>query len=139
MKTMKVSAIVKSSLDHHEIVVQTNGHEKVMQISTRSSGYGSSINCGELLMLSLATCFCNDIYREAANRNLQISGVEVIVNGEFGTEGKPGTNFTYSAKVASDEPEFEIDELIKYTDQIAEIHNTLRKGVSVKLSKDVST
>jgi uncharacterized OsmC-like protein len=139
MKTMKVSAIVKSSLDHHEIVVQSNGHEKVMQISTRTSGYGSSVSGGELLMLSLATCFCNDIYREAANRNLQISGVEVIVNGDFGAEGVPGSNFTYSAKVDSNEPENEIDELIKYTDQIAEIHNTLRRGVAVKLIKDVST
>lgn len=136
---MKVSAIVKSSLDHHEIVVQSNGHEKVMQISTRTSGYGSSVSGGELLMLSLATCFCNDIYREAANRNLQISGVEVIVNGDFGAEGVPGSNFTYSAKVDSNEPENEIDELIKYTDQIAEIHNTLRRGVAVKLIKDVST
>lgn len=139
MKPMKVSATVKSSLDHHEIVVQSNGYEKVIQISTRSSGYGSSVNGGELLMLSLATCFCNDIYREAANRNLQISGVEVIVNGEFEAEGESGTNFTYSAKVDSDEPENEIDELIQHTDQIAEIHKTLRKGVSVKLIIDRST
>lgn len=133
MKPTKVSATVKSSLNHHEIVVQTNGHEKVMQITSRSSGYGSSISGGELLMLSLATCFCNDIYREADKRNLHISGVEVIVNGEFGAEGEPGTNFTYSAKVASEEPKEEIKELIQYTDQVAEIHNTLRKGISVKL------
>lgn len=132
---MKVSATVKSSLDHHEIVVQTNGHEKVMQITSRSTGYGSSISGGELLMLSLATCFCNDLYREADKKNLQISGVEVIVNGEFGAEGEPGTNFTYSAKVASEEPEDEINELIQHTDQVAEIHNTLRKGISVKLQK----
>lgn len=139
MKQIKVSATVKSSLDHHEIVVKTNENEKVMQISTRSSGHESTITGGELLMLSLATCYCNDLYREASKRNLQIAGVEVIVNGEFGAEGEPGTNFTYSAKVASEEQEDEINDLIQYTDQVAEIHKTLRKGVSVKLLKDVST
>lgn len=136
---MKVSATVKSSMDHREIVVKTNGNEKVIQLSTRPSGHESSITGGELLMLSLATCFCNDLYREAGKRNLQILGIEVIVNGEFGAEGEPGTNFTYSAKVSSDEPEDEINDLIRYTDQVAEIHKTLRKGVSVKLLKDDST
>lgn len=132
---MKVTATVKSSLDHHEIVVSTDGKQKMMQISVRSSGYGSSVNGGELLMLSLATCFCNDIYREANRRNLEITGVEVIVNGEFGDIGEPASNITYSAKVASEEPEEEINKLIQHTDQIAEIHQTLRKGISVKLQK----
>ncbi|MGE5449572.1 MAG: OsmC family protein [Bacteroidales bacterium] len=139
MKLMKVSATVKSSVDHHEIVVKTNGNEKVMQLSARSSGHESSISGGELLMLSMATCFCDEFYREAIKRNLQISGVEIIVNGEFGAEGEPGTNFTCSVKVASDEPEDEINDLIQYTDQAAEIQKTLRKGVSVKLFKEVST
>lgn len=135
MKPMKVSATVKSSVDHHEIVVQTNGHEKVLQLSICSSGHGSSVTGGELLLLSLATCFCNDFYREAEKRGLQISGVEVIVNGEFEAEGEAGTNFTYLVKVASDEPEDEINELIQHTDQVAEVHKTLRKGISVKLQK----
>ena len=136
MKPKKVSATVKSSLDHHEIVVQTNGHEKVMQITSRSPGYGSSISGCELLMLSLATGFCEDIYREADKRSLQVSGVEVIVNGELRAEGEAGTNFTYSVKVASNEPKVDIIELIQHTDQIAEIPKTLRKGISVKLQRE---
>lgn len=135
---MKVSATVKSSVDHHEIVVKTNEKEKVMQLSARSSGHESSITGSELLMLSLATCFCDEIYREAGKRNLQISGVEVIVNGEFGAEGEQGTHFTCSMKVASNEPEDEINDLILHTDQAAEIPKTLRKGISVKLLKEVS-
>jgi uncharacterized OsmC-like protein len=54
-----------------------------------------------LLFLALATCFCNDIYREAAKR-LKVQSVEVIVSGEFGGEGEPGSNIEYKAKIESD-------------------------------------
>jgi uncharacterized OsmC-like protein len=131
---MKISASIKSTFNHQETVVQTNESATTMQISTKSSGFGSSINGGELLLLSLATCFCNDIYREAGRRNITVSGVEVLVTGEFGAEGEPGSNFTYKANVISEAPPAEIEELIRYTDRIAEVHNTLRKGLSITLT-----
>ncbi|QIP11832.1 OsmC family protein [Spirosoma aureum] len=131
---MKISASIKSTFNHQETVVQTNESATTIQISTKSSGFGSSINGGELLLLSLATCFCNDIYREAGKRNIAVSGVEVLVTGEFGAEGEPGSNFTYKANVVSEAPPAEIEELILYTDRIAEVHNTLRKGLSITLT-----
>jgi len=130
---MLMSATLKSSFNNHQIEVQTNGAAKLMQIAAKSTGYGSSINGGELLLTALATCFCNDIYREAAKRNIAVDGVEVEVTGEFGAEGEPGFNFQYKAKVASDVPQHEIDALIAHTDQVAEIHNTLRKGLNIIL------
>lgn len=133
---MKISASIKSQFNQQETLVQTNGVEKEMQISVKSSGFGSSINGGELLLLSLATCFCNDIYREAGKRNLIVSGVEVEFTGEFGRDGESGSNFQYTARVISDEPATEIETLIAHTDQIAEIHNTLRKGLSITLIKN---
>src|ERR1700730_2855594 len=113
---MLMSATVKSRFNQHEIEVQTNGAVKEMRIAVRSTGFGSSINGGELLLLSLATCFCNDIYREAAKRNITIRGVDVEVRGEFGAEGEPGKNFQYKAIVSSDAPKHEIDALIAHTD-----------------------
>ena len=130
---MKISATIKSQFNNQQTMVQTNDSAKEMQISVKSSGFGSSINGGELLLLSLATCFCNDIYREAEKRNIVVNGVEIEVTGEFGGEGEPGSNFQYKAHVISDAPLSEINELIRYTDQIAEIHNTLRKGISITL------
>jgi len=130
-----MSATVKSGLNQHDVEVQTNGATKQISIAAKSTGYGSSINGGELLLLSLATCFCNDIYREAAKRNIIVDGVEVEVTGEFGAEGEPGYNFRYKAKVTSNAPQDEIDSLIAYTDQVAEIHNTLRKGLNITLVK----
>ncbi|HVV03578.1 MAG TPA: OsmC family protein [Puia sp.] len=131
---MKISASIKSSFSQHETSVQTNEAEKKLQIAPKPTGFGSSINGGELLMLSLATCFCNDIYREAAKRNIAVSAIDVTVTGEFGGEGDPGYNFSYKANVISEAPAPVIEELIRYTDQVAEIHNTLRKGVNITLT-----
>ena len=130
---MKISASIKSAFNHHQTTVATNDAAKEMTIAVKPSGYGSSINGGELLLLSLATCFCNDIYREAAKRNISVTSVEVEFTGEFGGEGEPGSNFRYTADVIADAPRAAIDDLIKHTDRIAEIHNTLRKGLQITL------
>jgi uncharacterized OsmC-like protein len=131
---MLMSATIKSGFNQHEVEVQTNGTAKQVNIAAKATGFGSSINGGELLLLSLATCFCNDIYREAAKRNIAVDGVEVEVTGEFGAEGEPGSNFQYKAKITSNARQEEIDALIAHTDQVAEIHNTLRKGLNITLT-----
>ncbi|HVW97845.1 MAG TPA: OsmC family protein [Mucilaginibacter sp.] len=130
-----MSASIKSVLNKHGIVVTTNDASKQISIPPKESGYGSSVNGGELLLLALATCFCNDLYREASKRNIAIAGVSVACTGEFGSEGEPGFNFRYTANVESDAPKAVIDELIRDTDQVAEIHNTLRKGINVTLEQ----
>lgn len=132
---MQISAHIKSSLNQHETKVQTNGSAKTIQIAVKPTGFGSSVNGGELLLLSLATCFCNDIYREAAKRNISVSGVDVEFTGEFGVEGEPGFNFQYKAHVDSDAPAEEIEKLVEDTDKIAEIHKTLRQGINITLVK----
>lgn len=131
---MNISASVKSSRDSHTALVSTEGNNKSIGIPPKANG-GSSINGGELLFLALATCFCNDIYREAAKRNMSIESVSVDVNGQFGREGEPGKNIVYHATVlAPGHSREEIQDLITYVDSIAEIHNTLRGGVDVKLN-----
>ncbi|HEY4325531.1 MAG TPA: OsmC family protein [Mucilaginibacter sp.] len=132
---MNISAIVKNSFNQHQVLVQTNNDAKDIAIPPKSTGYGSSINGGELLMMALATCFCNDLYREAKKRNLSIDSVEVECTSDFGAEGDPGSNFRYKANVISNASPKEIEDLIRQTDQVAEIHNTLRKGLNVTLQK----
>lgn len=132
---MRVKAIVKSTLADHAVVVQTNESTQSIKINHKSSGYGSAVNGGEVLMLALATCFCNDLYREAARRGINIRALEVEASGEFNAEGESGSNFSYSANINADCGQEEIDALIAHTDQVAEVHNTLRKGISVTLRK----
>jgi len=116
------------------VTLQTNNNVHSIVIPPKSTGYGSSANGGELLFLALATCYCNDIYREAAKRNIRVERIEVEVNGDFGAEGEPAKNVTYLAKVHADVSEDEIREMMKFTDTVAEIQNTLRAGTPVALS-----
>ena len=67
---MNVSASIHSELHLHQVRVETNGTSKQLTIAPKPDGSGSSINGAELLLLSVATCFCNDIYREAAKRSV---------------------------------------------------------------------
>ena len=59
-----------------------------------------------------------------------------FVRADFGKEGEPASNITCMVNIDADAPESEIDELIRHVDTIAEIHNTLRKGVNVVLQID---
>jgi uncharacterized OsmC-like protein len=130
---MKFSARVENSKDNHKVFLQTGDNVHSIVIPPKPTGYGSSANGGELLFLALASCYCNDIYREAAKRNIKVERVEVEVNGDFGTEGEPAQNVIYRAKVFAQASEEEIREMMKFTDTVAEIQNTLRVGAPVIL------
>ncbi len=130
---MKISARVDNSEGKHHVTLTTNDNSHSISIPSKSSGLGSSANGGELLFLALATCYCNDLYREAAKQNIQVEKVEVEVSGDFGAEGEPATNVTYKAKVHAKGTEEEIRALMEHTDTVAEIQNTLRIGSTVTL------
>jgi len=130
---MKISANIRSEFNYQETIVETDGVSKKMQMLVKPNGYGSAINGGELLLLALATCFCNDLYREAAKREITISSVDVECIGHFGEPGEAGSNFEYKTSIISDASDEEVAALIKHTDEVAEVHNTLRKGLSINL------
>ena len=130
---MKISAKVENSYGKNTVAVTTNDSVQTLAIPGRSTGFGSAVNGGEFLFLALATCFCNDIYREAGKRNIKITKVEVEVSGEFIAEGKPGNGIIYKANVEGDASDDELLALKKYTDTVSEIQNTLRIGVPVVL------
>lgn len=131
---MQISAKVQNSAGQHHVTLRSNDHVHSLAIPPKPSGFGSSANGGELLFLALATCYCNDIYREAAKHGLKVDGVEVEVEGEFGIEGEPARKVSYRAKVTAQASEAQIRELMRQTDRVAEIQNTLRLGTPVILS-----
>jgi uncharacterized OsmC-like protein len=94
-------------------------------------GFGSSVNGGEFLMLALATCYCNDLYREAARLQIGIDSVEVEASADFEGIGLAAANIRYRAKVVSLSSDADVARLLQETDAVAEIHNTLRTGVAV--------
>jgi uncharacterized OsmC-like protein len=85
------------------------------------------------LFAAIATCFCNDLYREAAKRGIDVQEVRVEVAGTFGSPGEPARDISYRVHVRADAPQAEIDGLIRSTDAVTEIRNTVRTGCAVKL------
>ena len=133
--TMKIAARVSNSVSGHTLEVETDGRKQSIAIAPKTAGRGSSVNGGELLFAALATCFCNDLYREAAKRAIEVREVNVEVTGKFGNPGDPGRNVTYRVRVDADAPQETIDDLIRTTDTVTEIQNTLRAGCAVRLEQ----
>ena len=131
---MKFSARVQNNPHDQQAMLKVGDKEQSLSIAPKPTG-GSSVSGGELLFLALATCYCNDIYREAAKRNIQVENVEVEVTGDFEAEGKAASNILYRAKIKANASNEEIRELMNHTDTVAEIQNTLRAGIPVKLEK----
>jgi uncharacterized OsmC-like protein len=132
---MKISAHLQNQRDDHQVFVATDGNAHMLSISSKQSGYGSSVNGGEFLCLAIATCYCNDIYREASKRGIWVEQVDVEVESEFGNEGEPARKISYNARVKARTSEANIYELMTATDHLAEIQNTLRHGLSIRLNR----
>lgn len=133
MALVKISAIVRNSGSGHEVAVSTAGVEQRVAVPAKTAGKGSAVNGGEFLMLALATCYCNDLYREAAKVGVAIESVEVEAAAEFPGVGLAATNIRYKAKISSSASAAEVAELLRRTDAVAEVHNTVRSGVAVTL------
>lgn len=130
---MEISAHVESRRNQHQVTLRTNGQSHTLEIPPRASGFGSSANGGELLALALATCYCNDLYREAAARGMEVRAVDVEVDARFGGIGEPARQIRYRVRVVADAPEDAVRQLVEHTDRVAEVHNTLRSGIRVEL------
>src|ERR1700751_5745429 len=96
---MKISAKITSGRNRQETLVQTNDTAKSIILPTKPSGFGSAVNGGELLLLALATCYCNDIYREAKRLQIPIEGIEVQAEADFEGIGLAASNIRYRARV----------------------------------------
>lgn len=130
---MEIEANIVNERERHAVRLTTNGVAHSLAVAPRSGGFGSSANGGELLCLAAATCYCNDLYREAAQRNIAVLRVEVTAHAEFGLPGEPATGMRYRARVVARAPEAAIRDLMLHTDRVAEIQNTLRRGMDVRL------
>lgn len=130
---MRIAASVTSSTDNHAVTVRTGDATQALSIPRRAAGAGSGVNGGELLMLALATCYCNDLYREAQRLGIQIEAAEVEATAEFPGIGLAATDITYTAKIRSSASPELVQRLLRETDAVAEVHNTVRAAIPVRL------
>ncbi len=130
---MEITAVVRSSPGTHEVVVRTGTSSQSLRIPPKAAGKGSAVNGGEFLMVALATCYCNDLYREAERLGVALESVEVEAIAQFPGIGLAATDICYRATVSSPAPASAVAELLRETDAVAEVHNTVRAGVPVQL------
>lgn len=128
---MQISARLHNSATAHQTEVTTAGRAQPVAVPGRPGG-GSAVNGGEFLMLALATCYCNDLYREAARLQISLTEVEVEATADFDGIGLAARDVRYRARLVSPEPPERLEQLLGETDAVAEVHNTLRRGAEVR-------
>ncbi len=129
---MEICAIVSNAAGRHEAQVRTGNSTQSLAIAAKAGGKGSAVNGGEFLLLAIATCYCNDLYREALRMGIELDSVEVEATADFPGIGLAATNIRYAAKVTSAASSAAIADLLRHTDTVAEVHNTVRAGVPVR-------
>ena len=114
--------------------VETDNRKQSIEILPKGVGCGCSVKGGELLFTILATCFCNDFYPEAAKRGIDVQDVKVEATGTFENPAEPARDIIYRVEVSATASQNVIDDLIRVTDSVTEIQNTLRAGCAVRLT-----
>lgn len=137
---MRITATVRNQPGQHAVELRTGEQPaQTLSVAAHASGQGSAVNGGQFLMLALATCYCNDLYREAKRLGIAIDAVEVEAEAEFPGIGLAAMDIRYRATVRSPASEAEIERLLLETDAVAEVHNTLRGGTAVTLRRHPKT
>jgi putative redox protein len=100
-------------------------------------GRGLGFNGGQLLYLAIGGCISNDLFREAAIRDIHLVTVRVVVHGDFSGDPAVSEPVSYDVELVGDAGRAELEQLVAHVDAIAEIPNSVRRGTEVRLA-DVS-
>lgn len=91
--------------------------------------------CSRLLRLAFAM-----ISTERRRRGIEIQDVKVEVTGTFSNPGEPASDIRCRVQIHADTTkamlEAMLDDLIRATDAVTEIQNTVRAGCPVRLTMD---
>jgi organic hydroperoxide reductase OsmC/OhrA len=90
---------------------------------------------GHLLHLAVAGCVYNDLMREARARGITLSQVKVSADGGFAGNPCASTGIEYRIRVEGDASEAELEQLVAYVEEIAEVPSAIRLGAQVRLAE----
>jgi uncharacterized OsmC-like protein len=130
MTTVEIRNVSETSL----AVGSSGPRTLTIDRTQESGGQGQGFNGGELLLLAIGGCYSNDVFREAAKRGIAVKNVRVTVSADWAGDPVRAQNVSFKVEVEADSTEAEISELIRHTDRVAEIPNSLRLGTGVKLA-----
>jgi uncharacterized OsmC-like protein len=107
----------------------------VVDRPVEGGGGGLGFNGGQLLYLAVAGCISNDLFREAQAAGISLSHVRVRVRGDFVGDPAVSTDVQYEVEIDGDAPADRLQALVAHVDEIAEIPNTLRQAIHVRLAE----
>lgn len=113
----------------------SGSHALAIDRTEAGGGLGIGFSGGDLLLLAIGGCYCNDVFREAAKLGIVVRSVAVEVGADWDGDPVRAQNVTLSARVEAEASEVRIRELMEHTDRVAEIPNTLRLGAAVQLAQ----
>jgi putative redox protein len=102
-----------------------------------AGGRGLGFNGGQLFYLSIAACWSNDLYREAASMGIELDKVEISVDGDFPARGSGSTPIRVDVVVRSSATEERIRELIAEVERVAEIPRAIRDATPIEVKASV--
>lgn len=111
----------------------SNGRAVSIDRAAASGGLGIGFNGGELLLLAVGACYCNDLFREAERMNIEVKSAHIEVEADWQGEPVRAHEVRFSVRVEACAPQDKIEALIRHTDKVAEIPNSLRYGTEVRL------
>lgn len=88
---------------------------------------------GHLLHMAVAGCVFNDLFREAHARGITLSQVKVSAGGGFAGHPCASTGIEYQIHVEGDGSEADLEQLVAYVEEIAEVPSAIRLGGQVRL------
>src|SRR5512144_921134 len=89
---------------------------------------------GHLLHLAVAGCVYNDLMREARARGITLSHVKVSADGGFAGHPCASTGIEYRVRVEGDASESDLEQLVAYVEEVAEVPSAIRLGGQVRLA-----
>jgi hypothetical protein len=125
---MKIAGRVSNTSSGHSVEVETEGRGQSIPIAAKNVGRGSSINGASYRSpLSQRASATTSIVRRLSAA-LLLNEVKVEVTGTFGNPGEPARDISCRVEVRTEAPQAEIDDLIRTTEAVTEIQNTVRGG-----------
>jgi hypothetical protein len=91
-------------------------------------------NGAGVLHVAVALCVLNDVFRESEALGVPVRGVRVGASGTFDTESWVSTGITYAVDVDSPASADAVAKVVARVDEVAEIPQALRAGMSVERS-----
>jgi putative redox protein len=100
-------------------------------------GGGLGFNGGQLLYLSIAACWSNDLYREAATMGIELEGVEISVDGAFEGRGSASSPIMVDVIIHTPEAEHRVRELISEVERVAEIPRSIVEATPIEVRASI--